>query len=153
MERNYYKVLGVARRASPESIEEAYKALSEIYNPNSDFYSEIVGEEKAGAEPVNNELFQIITAAYNTLINPVARETYDKTLPPEISGWKNENEKDTDLRATSSMAYGIFGSGFRVPQSSFESGHKTRRPTESVAEIVKEQNVGLFTKLFRFLGL
>jgi molecular chaperone DnaJ len=63
---DYYKVLGVDRKASQEEIKKAYRKLARQYHPDTN--------EAAGAE----ERFKEISEAYDVLGDPEKRKKYDR---------------------------------------------------------------------------
>src|SRR3954470_16163689 len=63
---DYYKVLGVDRKASQEDIKKAYRKLARKYHPYTN--------KDAGAE----ERFKQISEAYDTLGDPDKRKKYDR---------------------------------------------------------------------------
>src|SRR6185436_3453905 len=82
--QDYYAVLGVARGASPDEIRKAYMRMARDRHP--DRFPDPV--EKARAD----ELFNELTAAYNTFSNERNRRDYDAqmerpqlTAPEEIA--------------------------------------------------------------------
>lgn len=77
-EKNFYELLGVERNATLEEIKQAFKDIVIVYHPDSNFFSEIVGD--AASSPEEIALFKRITEAYQTLINKDKREEYDKVL-------------------------------------------------------------------------
>lgn len=83
MNKNYYEILQVDKKASQEIIEKAYKLLAKKYHP--DLREDV---EKKYAE----EAFKLISEAYETLSNPQKRAEYDKTLK-----YFNITEKDIDF--------------------------------------------------------
>ncbi len=83
MNKNYYEILQVDKKASQEIIEKAYKLLAKKYHP--DLREDV---EKKYAE----EAFKMISEAYETLSNPQKRAEYDKTLK-----YFNITEKDIDF--------------------------------------------------------
>ncbi|MEA2134426.1 MAG: molecular chaperone DnaJ [Solirubrobacteraceae bacterium] len=63
---DYYKVLGVDRKASQEDIKKAYRKLARKYHPDTN--------KDAGAE----DRFKRISEAYDTLSDPEKRKKYDR---------------------------------------------------------------------------
>jgi molecular chaperone DnaJ len=63
---DYYKVLGVDKKASQEDIKKAYRKLARKYHPDTN--------KDAGAE----ERFKQISEAYDTLGDPEKRKKYDR---------------------------------------------------------------------------
>ena len=64
---DYYKILGVARDASPADIQKAYRALARKYHPDMN-----PDDKKA------KEKFQKVQAAFDVLNDPSKREMYDR---------------------------------------------------------------------------
>jgi DnaJ-class molecular chaperone len=69
---DYYRMLQVDRRAEPEVIEKAYRALSMKYHPD---------RVPAGRRERATTRMQAINEAYAVLCDPVRRQRYDATLP------------------------------------------------------------------------
>jgi DnaJ-class molecular chaperone len=68
--KDYYLLLGVARDASPATIERAYKRLARRLRP--------------GVAPgTSREAFSDLQAAYETLADAERRRRYDESLAPE----------------------------------------------------------------------
>ena len=63
---DYYKTLGVDRKASPEDVKKAYRKLARRYHPDTN--------KDAGAE----ERFKEISEAYDVLGDPEKRKRYDR---------------------------------------------------------------------------
>lgn len=63
MKKDYYKTLGVKKKATPEQIKEAYRNKSKIHHP-----------DKGG----DAEEFKELAEAYEVLSDPEKRECYDK---------------------------------------------------------------------------
>src|ERR1700710_2987491 len=66
MAADYYKVLGVDKKASQEDIKKAYRKLARKYHPDTN--------KDAGAE----DRFKQISEAYDTLGDPEKRKKYDR---------------------------------------------------------------------------
>jgi len=111
--KNYYQLLGVEKDATSEQIKEAYREIARVFHPDSNFFDEIIDDK---LPPESLETFKAITEAYNTLANPERRESYNNTLPPELTDWDhqtNQGHKEwvhtKGGRGTAGM--GTFGSG------------------------------------------
>src|SRR4051794_34220839 len=63
---DYYKVLGVDRKASPDDIKKAYRKLARKYHPDTN--------KDPGAE----ERFKEISEAHDVLADPDKRKAYDR---------------------------------------------------------------------------
>ena len=75
---DFYKLLGVSKDASYEEIKKAFREKAKKYHPD-------VNKE-------GEEVFKLLTKAYETLSDPQKRKEYDKTISskPEVLG-KLEN--------------------------------------------------------------
>lgn len=62
---NYYQVLGLSPGASEAEIRTAYRKKAKMYHPD------------INKSPDAHSMFILLTMAYETLINPSARERYD----------------------------------------------------------------------------
>ena len=86
--KNYYELLGVDRAASKEDIKRAYRDLTRIFHPDSNFYSDII------KDPItvrHIEIFEKLSVAYDTLSSDEARARYDATLlNGTLKEWDNE---------------------------------------------------------------
>ena len=67
--RDYYETLGVARNASQEDIQRAYRKLARTYHPD------------LNSDPVAEDRFKEISEAYNVLSDPATRRRYDAFGP------------------------------------------------------------------------
>jgi molecular chaperone DnaJ len=68
LEKDYYKVLGVSKDASPEEIKKAYRRLARQNHPDAN-----KGDPKA------EERFKEVSEAYSVLSDPARRKEYDET--------------------------------------------------------------------------
>lgn len=95
MKKNYYEILGVSRNATREEIYEATKKIVENEQPKK-----------------GSERWKEIEEAYNTLIDPVKREQYDKVLDfkvviPETEESTQEIEPQTVIKKDYYQILGI----------------------------------------------
>ena len=67
--KNFYQILGVAQKATPEEIRAAYLKLAHRYHP-----------DKTGGDKPAEEKLKGINEAYDTLKNPEKRKQYDQEL-------------------------------------------------------------------------
>ena len=72
MSKNYYIVLGVPSKSTPDEIKRAYRQLAKRYHP--DYFGS------------DNLPFQRIQEAYSVLSDPVARKKYDHRLGDKPGG-------------------------------------------------------------------
>lgn len=64
--KDYYKIMGVERKSSPEDIKKAYRKLARKYHPD------------VSKEPGAEEKFKEVSEAYETLHDPEKRAAYDQ---------------------------------------------------------------------------
>src|SRR5215212_3141434 len=93
---DYYKVLGVDRKASQEDIKKAYRKLARKYHPDTN--------KDAGAE----DRFKQISEAYDVLGDPDKRKQYDRG---GIFAGTNPFGGAADFGSFSDILSGIFSSG------------------------------------------
>ena len=94
MSKDYYKILGVSKNASPEEIKKAFRKLALEHHP-----------DKTGGE---DKKFKEINEAYSTLSDPQKRQQYDTfgSAGPNAGG----------------QGYGGFGGGHGFDFSGFTGG-------------------------------
>ncbi len=86
MNKNYYEILEIDRKASPEIIEKAYKTLVKKYHPD------LQAENEKG---LYEEKIKEINEAYEVLSNEEQRKIYDSSLQDEEENYDelyNENK-------------------------------------------------------------
>jgi len=108
--KDYYKILGVDRKASQEEIQRAYRKLARKYHPD------------ANTAPDATEKFKEINEAYEVLRDPEKRKKYDAlgsswrngqefTPPP---GWESVFEQAGRRRRYSGSGGSIFSDFFEA---------------------------------------
>lgn len=83
IERDFYKVLGIAPSASQDEIRKAYRMLSKKYHPDLNPHLRTIAEDRM-KELVNS---------YNVLNNPTKRKDYDKRPQIAIRRFKKSQRK------------------------------------------------------------
>src|SRR5215207_4440894 len=101
---DYYKVLGVDKKASQEDIKKAYRKLARKYHPDTN--------KETGAE----DRFKQISEAYDTLGDPDKRKKYDRGGSVfgganPFGGGAGGGATATDFGSFSDIFSGIFNSG------------------------------------------
>jgi curved DNA-binding protein CbpA len=85
-DRNYYKILKVARNASTEEIKEAYRRLAREYHP-----------DLHPGNPTAAERFKEICQAYEVLSDSVQRREYDQGFEPMTSPQRKREKSPQDF--------------------------------------------------------
>lgn len=119
MNKDYYKLLGVSKDASPDDIKKAYRKLAKEYHP-----------DRCRGDKAKSEKFKEMSEAYNVLSDPQKKQEYDMGGQGGFgssgfgggSGFNNFYEGGSD--AFSEMFESFFGGS-----SSFSK--KTKRNTGS----------------------
>ena len=86
-EKNYYDWLEISKKASPEVIEKAYKALVKKYHPD------LQEGDKSEAE----EIIKKINEAYDVLSDPIKKADYDATLVDESVSQEDYDKLQQEL--------------------------------------------------------
>src|ERR671929_846878 len=89
---DFYKVLGVDRKAKPEEIKKAYRRLARKYHPD-------VNPGDKAAE----ERFKLVTEAHDVLSDPKKRAVYDR--------FGQYSDNLADAAAKGGAGFGGFGTG------------------------------------------
>lgn len=135
--KDYYKILGVERNATPEQIKKQYRLLARKYHPD------------VSKEPNCEEKFKEVHEAYDVLKDPEKRRTYDQfgtyhnqpggsfKTPP---GWEHQYSGDSfegNSGAYSEFFENIFG--FGADARSRRTRAKRGRDIHSKLEISLEE--------------
>ena len=83
MDKNYYEILEIDKKASIEIVDKAYKTLVKKYHPDLQ-----EGSKKLECE----EKLKLINEAYEILSNPDKREIYNQEI--EFQSQQNRRDKD-----------------------------------------------------------
>jgi DnaJ-class molecular chaperone len=102
--QDYYKILGVDRNATPDSIKKAYRQKASLYHP-----------DKEGGSKVK---FQEVEEAYRTLGDPGKRQQYDNPSSFGQQGFQGFGRHETafDMDAIFNMFGARFHHGHQQPQ-------------------------------------
>ena len=85
---NYYEVLGVARKASADSIKQCFRKLAKRYHPDTNAHRAKWAEER----------IRVIIEAHDTLIDGRKRKAYDKRLDQSLAKEKERDPYTESLR-------------------------------------------------------
>lgn len=85
MAKDYYKILGVSKNASPEVIKQAYRKLAHQYHP----------DKNSGSDGAR---FKEINEAYQILSNPQKKAQYDQFGTTEDQAYSWGQERGSDFR-------------------------------------------------------
>jgi molecular chaperone DnaJ len=105
---DYYATLGVARDASADEIKRSYRRLARELHPD------------VNPDPVTQERFKEVTAAYEVLSDPEKRQMYDLGADPRSPG------------GGSPFGPGTAGFGFGDIMDAFFGGQQARGPKPRV---------------------
>jgi len=126
-QKDYYKILGVSKNATPEEIKKAYRKLAHQHHP-----------DKAGNTPEAKEKFQEISEAYETLSNQDKRSAYDNPFAGQNWNWQNTNPFQT----------GDFSSFFTGRQNTRETMiNKGRNISAYVSVTLEEMMTGAVKRI------
>ncbi len=92
--QNYYERLQLDRDATAGDVKRAYHELARLYHPDSNYYDELLEGAPPGDPQRDEEIFRLITQAYNCLVSRKERERYDLTLGEELDDWDRKKEKE-----------------------------------------------------------
>jgi curved DNA-binding protein len=111
-DKDFYQILGVARDASQDDIQRAYRKLARQYHPD------------VNADPAAEERFKDVSEAYDVLSDPQTRRRYDafgpdfRQVPPDVDPDAFRRRRATAGAAAGSGRAG--GGGFGFPQGDID---------------------------------
>lgn len=117
--KNYYEILEVNQKASPEIIEKAYKTLVKKYHP--DLYSSV---QKRDAERKIKE----INEAYNILSDSFLRKQYDMELEKEAQEYYYKMQRQQEYS--------------RIQNEPRQEIHQERKKQREPKVVKNKNNVG-----------
>ena len=154
-EKDYYELLGVGRDATSEEIKHAYREIARVYHPDSNFYAEIIDV------PPNErdiQIFKLVTAAYDVLMDSEKRVAYDRTLLRGLKDWSEA--EGAPVRPPSGWEERPRPAARPVQQRGFGQFQKDEPLTKSSAQAMRPMTDrlqttrrGLSEKILLFLGL
>ena len=126
---DYYKTLGVDKKATPEEIKKAYRKLARQYHPDRN-----PGDKQSEAR------FKEISQAHDVLGDPEKRSQYDSGTGPFTTGagpgggFGGFGNFDFDGASMGDILSNLFGGsggpgGARGSATSTSRSHNARRPT------------------------
>ena len=126
---DYYKVLGVDKKASAEDIKKAYRKLARQYHPDRN-----PGDAKA------EERFKEISEAYDVLSDPDKRKKYDRGGSIFTGGGAGGQAGGPDMGAFSDILSDLFGQATEGVGGRFR-GARTRPQAEKGRDLESEVSI------------
>jgi DnaJ family protein C protein 7 len=78
--KDYYKILGLTNKATPDEIKKAYRKLAPKYHPDK---NNETPESRKNAE----KMFREVSEAYQVLSDPQKRQMVDSGMNPDDPGF------------------------------------------------------------------
>lgn len=122
MVTDYYKILNIPRNASQELVRKAYRSKAKMYHPDVN--------KREGA----NVDFQMISEAYQTLINPDKKKWYDFKLKyPTTTGLSQGHRRPTHNGAEK---YASYYAAYTRRQEAKQQEMESRKYTKTMVDKV-----------------
>ncbi|MFM9987145.1 DnaJ C-terminal domain-containing protein [Flavobacterium sp.] len=145
--KDYYKILEIDKKATPEEIKKAYRTLAKKYHPDRN-----QNDKKA------EEQFKLVNEANEVLSDPEKRKQYD-----ELGGnWQQNQQAYNQQQNPNQQYYEGFGSGNQGDFSDFFEqffagrGQKARQQSRKGSDYETEMEISLeeaFTGTSRIIQL
>ena len=118
MQPDYYHILGVSRDATAEQIRQAYRKKAKLYHPDVN--------QKLNAKAA----FQIISEAYQILINNEKRKWYDFKLKYPVYSSSRTNQQ------TNTAVYNSYYKAYTRNQETKKNEEETVKQTKTIIDSV-----------------
>ncbi|HXT75545.1 MAG TPA: J domain-containing protein [Candidatus Eisenbacteria bacterium] len=144
MAQNYYEILGVTPKATPEEIETAFKKRARDVHPDT------VAPGNPYLRQVAAEAFKDLSEAKAILLNPTEREKYDAKLE-----YARTAEKGAAGAASSSQGAGNSrtGAAARAPRQAQKPAARTAKAHPPLRIVWKPARASLVSFAFVVMGL
>ncbi|MFK7848347.1 MAG: DnaJ C-terminal domain-containing protein [Rhodothermales bacterium] len=125
--KDYYKILGISEKASPEEIKKSYRALARQYHP-----------DRNPDQPDAEERFKSIQEAYDTLSDPQRRREYNQFKKDPFAPFQTANGDQF----------------YRAPDGTFVRRDRQKGPTANTQDIfdLGDDNGGFSGFINRIFG-
>lgn len=140
LEKDYYRILEVAKTATAKELSKSYRTLARKYHPDTN-----QGDEKA------EERFKEISAAYEVLGDEKTRKRYDefRRLGGGSGNFTGPRGNPQDLGDLSDLLGGLFGGSRSASRSGFGFGPMPGMDLQASLQLSFEESINGVTKTVR----